>query len=165
MNRPVSALLLSLMLAACPGGESLDQPGADGRFEIRRAGEGRLHASAALATYCEADSSLTIVSLSADGAGGLAARLRWPAPPNPGDSLRLGRRLAEMGTATLAWRPLADSVGHALVADSGTASLSGTDALSGGATAWATANDSTVVRLDVRISGVPVERRCPEVPR
>jgi len=161
VNRPVRALLLLPILAACPGGESLDQPGADGRFEIRRSGGGRLHSSAALATYCEADSSLTIVSLSDDGAGGLAARLHWPS----GDSLRFGRRLEAIGTATLAWRPLADSIRHALVADSGTASLSGTDVLAGHATAWATAVDSTVVQLDARISGVPVERRCPEAPR
>lgn len=161
MNRTVRALLLVCLLAACPGGPALDLPGADGRFEIRRSGEGRLHSAAALATFCEADSSLTIVSLSADGAGGLAARLRWPS----GDSLRFGRRLAAIGTATLAWRPLADSAGHALVADSGTASLSGTDVLAGRATAWAPAADSTVVQLEARISGVPVERRCPEVPR
>lgn len=165
MNRWATALPLLLTLAACPGRESLDQPGAGGRFVIRRAGEGRLHASAALASYCEADSSLTIVSLSDDGVGGLAARLRWPAPSNPGDSLRLGRRLTAIGTATLAWRPLADSVGRALVADSGTASLSGTDQLSGEARAWATAADSAVVQLDARISRVPVERRCPEIPR
>jgi hypothetical protein len=51
------------------------------------------------------------------------------------------------------------------VADSGVAELHGDAGLSGSADAWVAAGDTTAMRLSVRLSEIPVVRRCPEAPR
>lgn len=164
MPRASSAPLLLLFLIACPGRDVPEQQGAAGSFELRHAESGRLIRGEALATYCEDDSSIAVIALTGNSSGGVAARLRWPAGGGTADSLRLGRRLAGTGTATMAWRAVRDSVGRAIVADSGVLSLRGDATVSGSGRAWAT-EDSTVVELEARLSDIPVEKRCPENPR
>lgn len=173
MLRLARTPLVLILLTACPRGEAPpEQPGAAGRFELRDSASGRLMAARALATYCADDSSIAVISLARAGSGGVAARVRWPAEAGATDSLRLGRRLDSIGTATLAFRPLGDTVRYALVADSGILSLRGDSTVSGSGRAWSTTVTSTdttvdtsVVRLEARLEGIPVVMRCPGNPR
>lgn len=146
-----------LFLAGCRPRAIPASGEAGGRFELSVDGR-RRYAAPATASWCDSDSSLTIVAISDDGAGGVAAKFPWP--PG-GDSLRIERRLSRPGVATFAFRPLGDSVRMALAADSGVARLTGDSAqVDGTASGWASTSDTTHVRLDARVRGVPVVQRC-----
>lgn len=159
------SLALILVLVACRRGEAPVQPGAAGTFELRGSDAGRLMSSHALATYCDEDSSITVVALARAGSGGVAARTHWAPTGNRLDSLRLGRRLSAIGTATMAFRALGDTVKDALVADSGTLTLRGDSTVSGAGRAWAMMDDSIPVELQARLSDIPVAFRCPRPPQ
>lgn len=153
-------LALLLLLAAVPGCRRVamsEDPDAGGRFELEVDGRQRL-AAAATASWCDSDSSLTIVAVTAGGSGGIAAKFAWPPA---GDSLRIERRLSRPGVATFAYRPIDDSVRVALAADSGTARLTGdSTAVEGSASGWAATSDTTHVRIAATLRGVPVVQRC-----
>lgn len=156
-----------LALAACAGGGDGVGP-AGGRFTLTRStkqGTRTLVAAPATASWCADDTSLAVVVVTARGDGGAAARLRWPLRSLT--TFQVGRHLAAVGTATLAWRPVADTARAALVADSGQLRLQGAGAalVSGSFTAWARADlaraaDTSVARLDGRLERVPVVSRC-----
>lgn len=146
-----------LSLAACRPRAIPDSEEAGGRFELSVDGR-RRYSAPATASWCDSDSSLTIVAISDAGAGGVAAMFAWPPT---GDSLRIERRLSRLGVATFAFRPLGDSAGMALAADSGVARLTGDSAdVDGTARGWAATSDTTHVRIEARVRGVPVVQRC-----
>ena len=158
-----TAILLALAAAAC----SSDTPAvghAGGRFtlsgSIPRQAAKRFASAPATATWCPDDTSLAVVIVTSHGDGGAAARLHWPLSAM--QTLVVGRRLGSVGTATVAWRPVEDSVRSAYVADSGQVRLEQgrRGSVSGSFTAWARVKDSTVMRLEGSLSGIPVETRC-----
>lgn len=156
------AIVLPLVLTACPASRFADSDEAGGRLEVRAEGGGRLLAAPAIATWCAAESSLTVIAIADDGAGGVAARVSWPPA---GDTLRIERRLRMAGMATFAWRPLGDSLRTALAADSGFVVLRGDSAsVSGSAAGWATTNDTTHVRMLATLRDIPVLHRCQNAP-
>jgi hypothetical protein len=162
-GRIVVTLLLAL--ASCRGGGA--EPGDErgGSFELRRVSgddSERLARVAAAASWCEQDSSLAIIAIEHEGAGGFAARIAWP-PQDGGDTLLVRRRLAGSGTATVAWRQIEPGVTWALVADSGHVVLQlGRDsALAGSLTGWATISDTVVVAIVGRFEDIPVVAQCP----
>ncbi len=161
MPRPAT-LLLVLAAAACGRG-SMSIGEAGGRLTFTgstsKHGARQLVSAPASASWCADDTSLAIIVVTSHGEGGTAARLHWPLGA-PG-TYTVGRRLGPVGTATVAWRPVDDTVRIALVADSGQVTLrkDGPVSVSGSLTAWARVRD-TVTRLDGTLSRIPVASWC-----
>ena len=136
---PVRQLLLALAFAttACAAVDRIVHPSARLRL-------GRVGASAALldvpveATFCAADTTLTIVG--ADRSWSVALALRTPWPPASRQFV-VDSAIGGAGTAALAMRPLQDSIGAAVMAVRGSVSLDAGARLSG-------ALDLVVVRRD-----------------
>lgn len=156
MPRPSWTLLLLCSLPGCGLFTSREPPA--GRFELSRNDLQTSVSAPVTATWCGADSLLTVLAVTPDGAGGLSARLAWP--PVPTDTLRVVPKADSLHTATLAWRSLQDSVSVALRGDSGVATLRGDSVLDGTFTAWATLFDTALVRLDGALRSVRVTRHC-----
>ena len=119
-----------------------------GRLVIERVGRvrQRLMDASASATYCRADSLLVIVALDRGWGAGLAVQTPFPAPAER--AVRVLPALGDSGTAILAVRAVGDSVQAALVAASGTVTLS----------TGAVATGSFLVTLPPRDSGRIRER-------
>lgn len=119
-----------------------------GRLVIERVGGGRqrLVDASASATYCRADSLLVIIAL--DRAWGAGLAVRAPFPFDSQRVLRVLPALGDSGMAILTVRAIGDSVRAAVVATSGTVTLS----------AGASATGSFLVTLPPRDSGRVTER-------
>lgn len=116
----------------CAGGTSTDAARGEpaGRVGIERVDSRALRAEApSRATYCAAESALTILALGGGLTGGIAVRA---APPlSAPQEFTAQRARGGLGTAVVAFRPLVDSVGGALVAVAGTVQLASADPASG----------------------------------
>lgn len=119
-----------------------------GRLVIDRLGRARqrLMDASASATYCRGDSLLVILALDRTWGAGLAARTPFPADSER--VLPVLPALGDSGQAILAVRAIGDSVQAALMAASGTVTLS----------AGASATGSFLVALPPRDSGRVRER-------
>lgn len=94
-----------------------------GRLTVERLGRGarRLVDAAARGSYCASDSTIVIITLGDRWVAGVAARGAWP--PGSPRAFTIRPTVEGPGTAAAAVRPMADSVGAALVAASGTLRL------------------------------------------
>jgi hypothetical protein len=97
----VAAVVMALTLAGC-GEES----NGSGRLQVERVtkGSGRLLDVPALASYCPAESLLTVIAVGPVWSGGLALRVTLPvrAPV----TVQVRRTLDSLGSATAAFRPV-----------------------------------------------------------
>ncbi len=156
--------MVALALVACSRNSQGVGP-AGGHFTFTRSTKQAtrtLAAAPASASWCAADSSLVIVIVTSHGDGGAGARLHWPLKSL--DTYQVGRRLGAVGSATVAWRPIEDTVRTALIADSGQLRLQTIESsyVSGSFTAWARGlgRDTSLARLDGRLDRIPVVARC-----
>lgn len=162
ISLPRFRLIAGLCLtAACDSSRPADAGRASGRFELRRLepDAATLVRVPATATWCDVDSSLVIVGMTGSGVGGIAARATWPMA-EPG-AFTVSRALGSVGTATVAWRELGDSVSAAFVADSGRVELHGNGVVSGVVLAAGVDKDTARVRVRGTVENVPVVRACP----
>lgn len=139
--------------ATAPGGTA-----SGGRVVVERVGRGerRLLNSSARATYCASETTTVLVALDRNWAAGLA--LRSPQPVAAPQLLVLRETPGEVGTATAALRPHADSVAQAFVAVAGAVYLEAGNRISGWLAFEARDRDSSVARFVGRIRRVPVRR-------
>ncbi len=127
MRRLLSAAaLLALAGAACNASPRAD---GGGRFVAQRVAKKTttLVSGPALATYCEPESTLVVIAVGRAWSGGFAIRARLPLTA-PRD-FRVQAALAEVGSATAAFRPL--KPGSALLGVGGTVHLEPADAVTG----------------------------------
>jgi hypothetical protein len=99
-RRVAAAALAALVAAACSAG-----PDAGGRLLVERISRGsaRLLDDPGQATYCAAESLLTVVAVGRSWSGGLAMRVTLPV--RAAVTLQVRRSLGGYGTATAAFRP------------------------------------------------------------
>ena len=141
---------IALGCAACsPDSGPVRPPEArTGRLVVERARRGRprLVDAVAQATYCRGDSVLVIVALDRSWGAGLA--LRTPFPPESVRTLIVSSALSGDGSATAAFRAVADSVRSALEVSGGSVTL-GTES---------SATGSFVISLSPRARARAAER-------
>jgi hypothetical protein len=125
MRRPRVLLCLVLSLAlvaagACRGSGGTTRPPtpAEGRLVVAWRGGARFLDAPAHATYCAGDSLLLIVAVDRRWGAGLALRGRFPV--ESARSFTVRPSLGDDGTATAAFRSVADSVRRAVMALRGT---------------------------------------------
>ncbi len=163
-SRFLQAFTAALAVAACSrNSEGVGPTG--GHFTLTRTSRQAartLAVAPASASWCAADSSLVVVVVTSRGDGGTAARLHWPLKSL--DTFKVGLRLGATGSATVAWRPIQDTVRTALIADSGQLRLQTIESsyVSGSFTAWArgVGMDTGLARLDGKLDRIPVVARC-----
>jgi hypothetical protein len=151
--------MLVPLAAACRGESAAAATGRSLRLE----GDGRtLVRATASASRCAADSTIAVVAVGAGWAAALAMRLPWPVDS---DRVLTAAPLPSlMDAATVAARPVGDSVGPALVSARGTVIVEAGRTLTGRfdviAPTLPGAPDS--VHLTGRFDGVPVnDDLCP----
>jgi hypothetical protein len=121
-------------------------------------GARRLLEAGAWATYCATDSSLVVMGRGAEWFAAVGARVAWP--PSSAVEMPVAANLEGLGTAAAALRPLADSVGRALVALRGTVTLDPGALASGRFDVVAEASDTSAVRLVGEFRNVEVRPVC-----
>lgn len=159
MFRRHSLAFGALLLAAC--GRDRDANDAPGVLSLMRDSLPLLSATAT-ASRCPADSTIAVVALGPAWTAALSMRVAWPA--DTARELPVAATAGAMATAVVAARPVADSIGPALVAGRGTVHLAAGAPLSGWFEAMAAtqpgAPDS--VRLEGHFDGVTVnDDLCP----
>ncbi len=111
---PLAALAAALASAACGGRDTRAPAAAEGHLVVAWRGGGRLMDVAAQATYCAGDSLLLVFGVDRDWGAGLVLHGRFP--PAAARSFAVRPSPAGDGTATAAFRSVADSVHRAVMA-------------------------------------------------
>ncbi len=131
-----------------------------GRLVMQREGAhaARLVDAPARASWCAADSTLVIVAVDREWAGGLALRVGWP--PGAAKVLLVRPGLESERSATAALRSMGDSAGPALIGASGKLWLEADAAPTGRFDLIVAAASGGPVRVTGGFRAVPVTEGC-----
>lgn len=156
---------LGAALLGCSAGEHAAAPRQPPRGRLVLAQEGSSHRPlldvVATATYCERDSTVAVAAAGGGWVGAVGLRTPWPLSDSAWFAVHAS--IGSAGTASLAVRPVDDSVGRALVAGGGRVALAPGTVLSGRIEALLTAAGDSM-RVGGRLDNVPVARSCPTSP-
>jgi hypothetical protein len=158
-RRALSCTIALPWLVACVGADGVGATA--GRLSAQRDDRLLLEAPAT-GSRCAADTTIAVVALGAEWVVALSLRIPWP--PDSALELRIVPPPAGAGFASVAARPVSDSVGLALIGVRGVVHLDPSTTLTGDFDASAPtqpgAPDS--VRLTGRLTGIPIaDDLCP----
>jgi len=159
MFRRVFLLALTLVAACRSGnGGTADRPG---RLRIERTAPRAavLLDQSAVARFCALDSTLSIVAVGEDWSAAVALRSAWPLVAT---SFPVTSPLGDAGSGAVAARPLTDTTESAIIAGSGTITVTPGDMLAGRLAVDVTPDSGAVIHLDGRFEELTVRMDgCP----